>query len=161
MKFKDYIYGKPTIVGFQPLGTIVMKSIHTIPARLQKMLLRLQCYDISLVYKKGKYMYLADTLSRAPYMLISQSTTENDTFEVMLVSYISTAHLEEFRRHTAVDEVLQTLSTLIQKGWPTKESQLQPAVKVFFPYRDKLTVELNCPESPQNHHPPSHCTKST
>lgn len=100
-KFKEYIYGKPTIVetDHQPLATILRKPIHTAPARLQRMLLRLQCYDISLVYKKGKYMYLADTLSRAPNTQISQSPADNDAFEVMSVSYISTARLEELRKH--------------------------------------------------------------
>lgn len=37
--------------------------------------------------------------------------------------------------------MLQTISAVIQRGWPTRESQLQPAAKLFFPYRDKLTVE--------------------
>lgn len=86
-------------------------------------------------------MYLADTLSRAPNTQASQSPAENDAFEVMSVSYISTARLEELRKHTAEDEVLQTLSAVIQRGWPTRENQLQPAVKPFFPYRDELTVE--------------------
>uniref|UniRef100_A0AAQ5Z5J2 ribonuclease H n=1 Tax=Amphiprion ocellaris TaxID=80972 RepID=A0AAQ5Z5J2_AMPOC len=67
-KFKQYVYGKPIIVetDHQPLVTILKKPIHAAPARLQRMLLQLQSYDISLVYKKGKNMYLADTLSRAP-----------------------------------------------------------------------------------------------
>ncbi|KAJ7996604.1 hypothetical protein DPEC_G00238780 [Dallia pectoralis] len=67
-KFKDYVYGKPTVIetDHQPLVTILKKPIHTDPARLQRMLLQSQAYDITLVYKKGKHMYLADTLSRAP-----------------------------------------------------------------------------------------------
>lgn len=50
-KFKDYVYLKPTIVEIdhQPLVTIMKKPIHAAPARLQRMLLRLQSYDISLV----------------------------------------------------------------------------------------------------------------
>lgn len=64
-KFKDSVYGKATIVkaiDHQPLVTVMKKPIHVAPAWLQGMLLRLQSYDISLVYKKGKHMYLADTL---------------------------------------------------------------------------------------------------
>ena len=37
--------------------------------------------------------------------------------------------------------MLQTLTTIIQRGWPTRESQLQPAISHFFPYRDELIVE--------------------
>ncbi|KAL1279192.1 hypothetical protein QQF64_025865 [Cirrhinus molitorella] len=124
-KFRDYVYGKSTTVetDHQPLVTILKKPIHTAPARLQRMLLRLQCYDITLVYKKGKHMYLADTLSRAPNTEVPPDT-EKDTFEVMSVSYISTARLEELRKQTAEDEVLQALITVIQRGWPNKEHSL-------------------------------------
>nr|XP_061787661.1 uncharacterized protein K02A2.6-like [Nerophis lumbriciformis] len=142
-KFREYVYGKPTIVetDHQPLVTILKKPIHNAPARLQRILLRLQSYDISLVYKKGKHMYIADTLSRAPNATDSESPSDSGSFDVMSVSYISTARLEELKKHTEEDEVLQTLNTVIQRGWPARQTQLQPAIEVFFPYRDELTVE--------------------
>lgn len=142
-KFKDYVYGKSVVVetDHQPLVTILKKPIHTAPACLQRMLLRLQSYDISLVYKKGKHMYVADTLSRAPCAQASHSHPEEEAYEVMSVSYISTARLEELRQRTAEDEELQTLCTVIKSGWPTKESHLKPAVVPFFPFRDELTVD--------------------
>ena len=99
------------------------------------------CYDITLVYKKGKHMYLADTLSRAPNKTVSQSQATDDTFEVMSVSFISTNRLEELRTHTAQDQVLQTLSTVIHRGWPGKERSVHPSIRPFFPYRDELVVE--------------------
>lgn len=58
-------------------------------------------------------MYVADTISRAPNTQVSQSPAENKTFEVMQVSYISTAHMEELRKHTVEDEVLKTLCIVI------------------------------------------------
>lgn len=142
-KFRDYIYGKATVVetDHQPLVTILKKPIHTAPARLQRMLLQLQAYDITLIYKQGKHMYLADTLSRSPDTSASQTSATTEAFEVMSVSYISTARLEELRTHTAQDQVLQTLSTVIQHGWPDKERQLPLAIRAFFPYRDELATE--------------------
>lgn len=113
----------------QPLVTILKKPIHTAPARLQRMLLQLQAYDITLIYKKGKHMYLADTLSRSPDTSAPQA------------SVFSTARLEELRAHTAQDQVLQTLSTVIQHGWPDKERQLPLSIRPFFHYRDELAVE--------------------
>ncbi|KAL0963939.1 hypothetical protein UPYG_G00315580 [Umbra pygmaea] len=104
------------------------------------MLLQLQTYDITLVYKRGKQMYLADTLSRAPNKT-SQCPATEDTFEVMCVSYISTNRLEELRTHTAKDQVLQTLSTVIQRGWPSRERSIHPSIRPFFPYRDELVVD--------------------
>lgn len=142
-KFKDYVYGKPTVTetDHQSLVIILKKPIHTAPARLQRMLLQLQANDITLVYKKGKHMYLADTLSRAPNKAISQSPVENNTFEVMSISYISTNKLKELRTQTAQDQVLQTLSTIISRGWPDKERSVHPSIRSFFPYRDELVVE--------------------
>ena len=43
------------------LQTTALKS----PPRLQRLLLRLQKYDISITYVPGKHMDVADTLSRA------------------------------------------------------------------------------------------------
>lgn len=67
-KFNDDIYGKHIQIetDHQPLVSILSKSLHTAPARLQHMMLRLQKYTFQLIYKKGKHMHLADTLSRAP-----------------------------------------------------------------------------------------------
>ena len=45
--------------------TIVTKPLHAAPAHLQRVLLQLQRYDLQFVYKKGKELFLADTLSSA------------------------------------------------------------------------------------------------
>lgn len=47
------------------LITIVKTPLHAAPARLQRMLLQLQRYNLPCIYKKGKHPFLADTLSRA------------------------------------------------------------------------------------------------
>ena len=49
----------------KPLEVIFKKPLHRTPKRLQRMLMRVQLYNVSLGYKKGSTMYLADTLSRA------------------------------------------------------------------------------------------------
>lgn len=64
-----------------------------------------------------------------------------EAYEVMSVSYISTARLDELRQHTAEDEELQALCAVIRNGWPTRESHLKPSFVPFFPYRDELTVD--------------------
>uniref|UniRef100_G3NET2 Gypsy retrotransposon integrase-like protein 1 n=1 Tax=Gasterosteus aculeatus TaxID=69293 RepID=G3NET2_GASAC len=137
IKFKDYVYGKPTVVetDHQPLVAILKQPIHTAPARVQRMLLQLQAYDITLVYKKGKHMYLADTLSRALNKTISQSPAADHT------STSQPTDQQELRTHTARDQVLQTLSTVIHRGWPGKERSVHPSIRPFFPHRDQLVVE--------------------
>lgn len=78
-------------------------------------------------------MYLADMLSRAPCAQASQSPAEEEAYEVMSVSYISTPCLEELRRHTAEDEELQTLSAVFSgvDGPPEKAISNPPSFPSF------------------------------
>ena len=67
-KFDQWLYGKPYIevhTDHQPLETIKKKPLNKAPARLQRILMRLQRYQFTVKYKRGPTLYLADTLSRA------------------------------------------------------------------------------------------------
>ena len=66
-RFHQYIYGLPVILETdpQPLQAIMKKPVHAAPRRLQRMMLDLQHYSVTVQYKRGVEMYLADTLSRA------------------------------------------------------------------------------------------------
>ena len=66
--FDQYTFGRSVIVhsDHKPLQVILKKPIMDAPQRLQRMLLRLRWYDISLVYRPGREIVGADTLSRAP-----------------------------------------------------------------------------------------------
>ena len=61
-KFHQYTFGRPVNVesDHKPLEAILQKSLSAAPRRLQGMMLRVQTYDITVRYKKGKEMYLAD-----------------------------------------------------------------------------------------------------
>ena len=68
-KFDQWLYGKSDIMvhtDHQPLETILKKPLNKAPARLQKMLMRLQRYRFTTTYRKGTSLHLADALSRAP-----------------------------------------------------------------------------------------------
>ena len=64
-KFHQYIYGFETKVqsDHNPLESIVRKPLHKVSPRLQRMLLKLQNYDLIIEYVKGKDLYVANTLS--------------------------------------------------------------------------------------------------
>ena len=64
-KFHQYAFGRHTTVDsdHKPLEAILRKPLANAPRRLQGMMLRIQDYDIAVRYKRGKEMYLADTLS--------------------------------------------------------------------------------------------------
>lgn len=103
----------------QPLVTIHNKPFHTIPARLQRMMLQLQKFDLTLTYKIGNHLYLADTLSTAPRQCtfpVSPQRSERPEFEVMTFQLISPRRLEELRQYIAADTVLQKLTYFIQWG---------------------------------------------
>ena len=64
-KFDQWLYGKGDIVvhtDHQPLETIMKKPLNKAPARLQRMLMKLQRYWFDLTYKRGLTLHLADTL---------------------------------------------------------------------------------------------------
>ena len=67
-KFHTYIYGRHVLVenDHKALEMIQHKPIHVAPPRLQQMLLHMQKYDFTIVYKPGKDMVLADHLSCFP-----------------------------------------------------------------------------------------------
>lgn len=66
-RFEQYVHGRPVKIetDHKPLERIFEKSLTSAPKRLQRMMLRLQKYNLTVVYTKGSEMYLADTLSRA------------------------------------------------------------------------------------------------
>ena len=65
-KFHTFCYGKTTIVlsDHKPLTSIVCKDLFNAPPRLQRLLLCLQKYNMTIRYKPGKSMIFADHLSR-------------------------------------------------------------------------------------------------
>ena len=90
----------------KPSVFIVKKPV---PKRLQWMLLCLQKYDIELQYKRGKEMYIANTLSRA-YPKGSVPVEEQSEFchqvqDIVLVEHVPilSESLNQLRDETAKD----------------------------------------------------------
>ena len=91
-RFEQCVYGRPTKIqtDYKPLESIFRKSLLSAPKRLQRMLLRLQKFDLHVSYKKGSEMYLADTLSRAFRV---RKNTQKDALE-------DAVYMEETRGNT-------------------------------------------------------------
>ena len=53
------------------------KALNDCPMRIQRMLIRLQKYDVKMIYTPGKFMFAADTLSRAVDKKESFDTQKN------------------------------------------------------------------------------------
>ena len=116
-----YICGRTIVVetDHKPLEAIVIKPLYRAPIRLQRMLLRLQQYDISVVHKPGKQMYIADVLSRATHPNKACKTEDklrDDIFHVHIILPATEEKLDEFRKATEKDPELKALKTTVQNG---------------------------------------------
>ena len=141
-KFHDYIYGRTAIIetDHKPLITIVKKPLHAAPARLQRMLLQLQRYNLEFVYKKGTELYLADTLSRACDPTKKPCENIMEDFDVMSVISVSKTRMDELKEATLSDPVMVKLANVIRNGWPDKCSRLVPELRPYFASRDELVI---------------------
>ena len=145
-KFHQYVYGQKVLVqsDHKPLESIRKKSIIKAPKRLQKMLLRLQVYDYDLVYRPGRLMQLADTLSRA-YINDTESrgNTEREIETINMASQVGlTADgISNIRRETMNDESMKVVKAMIMRGWPDKLSATPLEARPYYNVRDELSIE--------------------
>jgi transposase InsO family protein len=139
-RFHTYIYGKPFVIesDHRPLEMISKKTIGAAPARLQRMLLRLQRYAYTIQYRPGKEMTLADSLSRLP--------TTRPAKEIKLdvkVCFIlfSEPRLQRLREETQKDPVLSELGKYISQGFPDTSREIHHSVRPYWSIRDELSME--------------------
>ena len=93
-KFHDFIFGKTVTVetDHKPIEAIYKKPLYLAPVRLQRMIMKLQRYDIRVQYKKGSELYFADTLSRAH--LPDTSKDLDEELEISMVLAVSEQKLK-------------------------------------------------------------------
>ena len=139
-RFHTYVYGAPFIIesDHQPLEMITKKSLSAAPARLQRMLLRLQRYDYSIRYRPGKEMVLADGLSRMPTSVESPEIPLN--IQVCFVQF-SNKKIREIKEATQQDTTLHRLMEYIFHGFPEKQRDLHKDLKPYWSFRDELSLE--------------------
>jgi len=159
-RFEGYVYGRKTFIDtdHKSLESIIKKSLLSAPKRLQRMLLRLQKFDLEVSYRKGTEVHMADPLSRAYLPLVKQDTV--DTQEVWNVAdtrspteveteYIDMAEsvpirkltLQKIKSATEVDAELQALAPIITQGWPERRADVPSQLQVYFPFRDELSIQ--------------------
>ncbi|KAF2888803.1 hypothetical protein ILUMI_17370, partial [Ignelater luminosus] len=134
------------------------------PLRQQRMLMKIQRYDIELHYVPGKYLYLADTLSRATSK-DNKITESEDTFDEEVEAHVGLLRMHlnatdhkvmEIQKATSEYAVCNSLSFYIKNGWPNSIKRVQPIVqhhkfrnelteyRGLIYKRDKLIIPLNC-----------------
>ena len=118
------------------------------PRRLQRMLLKLQHYNLKVTCKHGAEMYIADLLSRvqAPRM-----NKVNDTFEVFCSELQNINHaeyvrvsdqcLQQIRTHIHQDSTLHSLIGVILSRWPERKEDTPVCIQKYWPIKEELTVQ--------------------
>ena len=146
-RWDQWLYGHHHIVvesDHKPLETIFKHPISHAPKHLQKMMLRLQRYTFTIVYRKGSTMWLADTLSRAP---LPREQAQVDSFEVFVTENIQitskpkriTDHTHSvIRRATQDDPILSRIIPYIQHGWPDKRTAVERNLANYWTFRWEL-----------------------
>ena len=136
-RFHCYTYGVTIDVqsDHKPLEQIMKKPLSQVPPRIQRLFLRLQKYQLSVRYVPGKYLYIADTLSRAFLQEPDdQSTSElHQDSEVMIHSLLSNLpvsdeKLIQLKEATSTDEILQILANTIKSGWPNNKRDISKEI---------------------------------
>ena len=145
-KFDTYIYGGHVVTvetDHKPLEIIARKGLNSAPQRLQRMLLRLQRYNLEIRYKKGKEMFLADTLSRAflPKAHVSALVHELEEIDHKASLPVSDARWHQIENASADDPVFQEHRSVIQRGWPLNRADVAQCLYPCFDIRDELTLQ--------------------
>jgi hypothetical protein len=101
-KFHQYIYGNTVTVesetDHKPLESLFKKVLCKAPQRIQRMMLKVQQYDLKVKYMPGETLYIADTLSRASQTSMPECMDDKEESEIHLLLPISQEKAEEFKR---------------------------------------------------------------
>lgn len=144
-RFHQFIFGKSIVMetDHKPLVQIFGKPLYDCPPRLQRMFIRLQRYDIKLVHKPGKQLFIADALSRA----FITDFENNNEFENEVESQICLLRLnlnatdekiKEIKIANLNDTEMQILFDYVENGWPKSIRLVNPLVKVYYKFKDEI-----------------------
>lgn len=110
-RFHQYVYGREVIVesDHKPLESVMKKPLAAAPPRLQRMILQLQKYDITITHRPGKEIPVADTLSRKSIESEHDNLSEGMDMQVHMVYKslpVSDIKLQQIRAETESDNQL-------------------------------------------------------
>ena len=130
IKFHHYLNGRKFICqsDHKPLEDIHLKYLSDAPPRLQRLLLKLQPYDIAIKYVPGSQVLVADVLSRVS----PRDRTEIKGLGVTIHEITPDLH------HIQVETIQQAT-----KEDPTLQ-QFPRDLKPFWQLRDDLSIDHGC-----------------
>ena len=104
-------------IDHKPLESLFKKALGKAPQHLQRMMLKVQQYDLKVKYVPGNTLYIADNLSRAGPNNKAECINDSEEFEVHLIVPISREKMEYVN---GPDLVMLKLKEMVLRGWPDK-----------------------------------------
>ncbi|GBM88229.1 hypothetical protein AVEN_206349-1 [Araneus ventricosus] len=146
-KFHDYIVGLTanSETDHKPLVPIFMhKGLDALSPRLQRMKLKMMRYSHQVQYIPGKYLVIADDLSRSPIEgTEDEELSEEITAHIQMVIATLPAtdkRLSEIWQAQQENEVCIQLISFVQKGWPEKNA-LPTHLSRYWEYRRSINMQ--------------------
>ncbi|UYV77846.1 K02A2.6-like [Cordylochernes scorpioides] len=141
-KFEYLLSGHTFVVqtDHQPLLPLVKKPLSDISPRLQRLVMKLIAFYFKLQYKPGKYLIVADTLSRDTHPMDELPTPflEDKRMVKMVCVNISDEKLVAMQKDTREDPALVKVIYYVIEGWPICKKDVDEDAKVFFYFRHRL-----------------------
>lgn len=150
-KFAEYITGIQVIfeTDHKPLVQILQsKSLDTLTPRLQRFRMRLMRYDYSITYVPGKYLKVADALSRSPVPCTvnepQELGTEIEAFVRFIVRHLPVKdyYMGKISNAQKRDPLCRLLCQYASDGWPSRD-KLPEFMIPYYQYRNDISFSEN------------------
>lgn len=144
-RFHYFLYGREFLVhsDHKPLEILFKRDIDDVTPRLQRMFMQLKKYpNMSIQYKPGKEMLVADCLSRAS---LGDKNEFDNNLSVMIHTTtrracLSKDNYDKYIGYLAADERYCRICKYIESGWPSYH-QLDDLSQMFHRYKDEMHYE--------------------
>lgn len=139
-KFHSYIYGCTDLTietDCKALETIFKRSVDEAPPRLQRIYFEILQYNPKVIFKEGKKIALADTLSR-DCSIDANDVLEEDDYEINVIWCVNEQSKERVIKATKEDVELQNLLQTVNTGWPNQIQQCPESLKKYWNFRELI-----------------------
>ncbi|KAK2712700.1 hypothetical protein QYM36_011401, partial [Artemia franciscana] len=143
--FHQCVYGRPVKVlsDHKPLESILSRGISVAPPRLQRLMLQIQPYNLSVEHVPGTSIPVADALSRLPLPETdAEFERETEVFVHTLFKNVpmSDSRLLCIKSSTESDPELSSLTSTIITGWPETRSSCSEKIQKYWNTRHELSI---------------------
>lgn len=146
-KFHYLVYGRSVLVqtDHKPLISIFSKNLDKVTSRLQRMLLKMQKYTVTVEFIPGSQMYIADTLSRS-YMDSKPPLDEEMEYIVHSLSLnvpMTSQKKNIFQNAINNEPILSKVKYFCSTQWPKSNKKLDPELKYYYNLKNDIYLSDN------------------